>query len=324
MAVDGAARLLRLLSLLQAQPVWRGEELADRLEVTVRTLRRDFTRLRDLGYPIEATAGVDGGYRLGTGGRLPPLLIDDDEAVAIAVGLRVAATTTVSGVEAAAVAALAKLEQVLPGPLRERVGALHASTTQLQGPDLPQIDASVLVTLATGCRRSEVVRFGYRDHEGRSSDRTVDPLQIVHTGRRWYFVARDQDHGEWRTFRVDRVAAPELTGHRVTIVDPPDAAALVSEGTTIAPYRIEARVLLHLPPAIATSIMPPTLGVVEGVDDVTSLVRVAANDLDVLAHHICGLPGRFEVLDPPELRARVRRRAAEIARWNRPTPGSSR
>ena len=317
--MDAAARLLRVLSLLQARAVWTGSELAERLAVTPRTVRRDIVRLRALGYPIEAGPGTDGGYRLGTGGRLPPLLIDDDEAVAIAVGLRLAATTTVSGVESAAVAALAKLEQLLPATLRERVGALHTSTTQLGGTDLPQIDAEVLVILATGCRRSEIVEFSYRDHEGKTSERRVEPLEIVHTGRRWYFVARDRDRNEWRTFRVDRVTAPTLTGHRVTIVDPPDARALVSEGTTIAPYRIEARVRIEVPPDLATRVVPPTLGVVEAIDERSSLLRTGSDELDALAFHVLGLPCRFEVLAPPELRDRVHQIARRIARRTRLT-----
>jgi predicted DNA-binding transcriptional regulator YafY len=312
--VDAAARLLRLLSLLQVQPVWRGADLAARMEVTPRTVRRDVVRLRALGYPIDATTGTDGGYRLGTGGRLPPLLLDDDEAVAVAVGLRVAATTTVAGVGPTAVAALSKLEQVMPARLRERVAALQSSTTALGGGELPQIDAEVLVVLATGCRRSEIVQFGYRSHAGAPSERRVEPLQIVHTGRRWYFVARDLDHGEWRTFRVDRVFDPVLTGHRVDIIDPPDAAALVSEGTTIAPYAIEARIELYVPPEVATRVVPPTLGVTEPIDEVTTLLRIGADALDNLAFHALGLPCRFEVLDPPELRARVRELAARISR----------
>jgi predicted DNA-binding transcriptional regulator YafY len=314
MEMDAAVRLLRLLSLLQARPAWTGGDLAERLAVTPRTVRRDIARLRDLGYPVDAMPGVEGGYRLGTGGRLPPLLLDDDEAVAIVVGLRVAATTTVSGVESAAVAALAKLEPLLPAPVRERVAALQASTTQLRGPELPQIDADVLVTLATACRRSETVSFAYRDHDGRESERRVEPLQIVHTGRRWYLVARDRSHGEWRTFRVDRIQVPALTGHRATITDPPDAARLVSEGTTIAPYRVEARILLHVGSTDARRFVPPTIGVVEAQSSRRSLLRIAANDVEMIARHMCFLPCEFEVLDPPDLRARIAEIGARAVR----------
>lgn len=318
--MDTAARLLRLLSLLQSQPAWRGDELADRLGVTTRTVRRDVTRLRSLGYPVDAAAGIEGGYRLGTGGRLPPLLLDDDEAVAIAVGLRVAATSTLAGAEAAVVAALAKLDQVLPSRLRERVGAVHAATIPLPGPELPTIDAEVLVTLATGCRRGEGIRFDYRDHDGNETERSVEPYQIVHTGRRWYLVGRDRDRREWRTFRVDRVGAPILTGHRYTFEDPPDAAALVSEGTTVAPWDIEARFLVSAPPADVRRFYPPTMAVVEadgGDGSARSLLRISANHIGPLVRFAMGIPFPFEVLDPPELRSEVRKWAARITRNNK-------
>jgi predicted DNA-binding transcriptional regulator YafY len=314
--MDAAARLLRLLSLLQVQPAWTGSELAARLAVTGRTLRRDVVRLRDLGYPIDATPGVDGGYRLGTGGRLPPLLLDDDEAVAIAVGLRVAATTTVSGAESAALAALTKLEQMMPAGLRERVSALHTSTTQLRGGDLPQIDADVLVTLATACRRSERLRFAYRDHAGDPTERTAEPLQIVHTGRRWYLVARDRERHAWRTFRVDRVTAPVLTGHRFTVTDPPDPVELVREGTAVAPWRIEARIVVHAGIDDVTRRIAPADGVLERMSEHRTMLRVGANELDAIVRWIAGLPWGFEVLDPRALRERIHAVGARLAENN--------
>ena len=307
--MDAAVRLLRLLSLLQARPHWPGDELARRLDVTTRTLRRDVGRLRSLGYPVDADPGVGGGYRLGTGGRLPPLLLDDDEAVAIAVGLRLATTASVSGVEDAAVAAMAKLDQVLPVRLRERVGAVQASTVQFPGPEIPTVDSDVLATVATGCRRGEGLRFRYRTHDGTSGDRSTEPYQVVHTGRRWYLVARDRDRGEWRTFRIDRITEPALTGHRHTFDDPPDAVRLVAEGTGVAPWRIEARILLHLDPVEAARWFPPSVGVLEPAGPDTTLLRVGANDLEPLARYACGIRCDFEVLDPPELRVRL----AEIA-----------
>ncbi|MGW5361250.1 helix-turn-helix transcriptional regulator [Actinopolymorpha pittospori] len=313
-SADTAARLLRLLSLLQTRPQWTGEELAARLRVTTRTLRRDVTRLRSLGYPIDAALGVHGGYHLGTSGRLPPLLLDDDEAVAIAVGLRVATTTTVSGVEDAAVAALAKLEQVLPARLRERVSAVRASTDQLPGPKLPMIDAEVLVMLATGCRRTEGLRFSYRDHQGRDTVRSVEPHRIVHTGRRWYLVARDRDRDDWRTFRIDRIANPTLTGQRYTFVDPPDAAAMVAEGTGITPWAIEARILLHLDLDQARRDFPATVGVVEPAGEGAALLRVAAGELAPLIDFACRIRCDFEVLAPPELRTALGELGAKLLR----------
>jgi predicted DNA-binding transcriptional regulator YafY len=263
---------------------------------------------------VDAAPGVAGGYRLGKGGRLPPLLLDDDEAVAIAVGLRVATASAVDGVEDAVVAVLAKLDGVLPTRLRERVNAVQAGTVPLPRPDLPRIDTDVLVTLAIGCRHTEGVRFRYTDNQDRPSDRSVEPLRIVHTGRRWYLVARDRDRDAWRTFRVDRVSDPVLTGHRYTFDDPPDPVALVSEGTAFAPYEIKARVLVHAPAAEVARSFPPSLAVVEPAGEDSALLRVAAVELGPLVGYICGMPFEFEVLDPPDLRARVRELGHRLVR----------
>ena len=300
--VDTAARLLRLLTLLQSRPQWEGAELAERLSVTTRTVRRDVTRLRSLGYPVSGAAGLAGGYRLGSGGRLPPLLLDDDEAVAIAVGLRVATTTTVSGVEDAAIAALAKLDQVLPARLRERVSALGASTIQLPQGDLPEVDADVLVTLAAGCRRTEGLRFRYRSHSGEESERSVEPFQIVHTGRRWYLVARDRGRDAWRTFRIDRIFAPSLTGMRYRFDDPPDPVALIAEGTGVVPWEIKATLRVRVSAETARRRIPPGQAVVEPIDETSCLVRMAANDLGPLLGSVVRIPWEFEVLAPDELR----------------------
>ncbi len=312
--MEGAARLLRLLALLQTRAQWPGDDLAGRLGVTSRTLRRDVTRLRDLGYPVDADPGVAGGYRLGRGGRLPPLLLDDDEAVAIAVGLRVATATAVEGVETAAVAALSKRDGVLPARLRERVDALQTGTVQLPGPDLPRIDIDVLVTLARGCRHTEGLRFGYTDNHGAVSQRWVEPLRVVHTGKRWYLVARDRDRDAWRTFRVDRVVEPALTGQRYTLVDPPDPIALVSEGTAVAPYPVTGSVLVYAPYEQVRRVIPATMAVVSPDGEGTTLVRMAAWDLAPLADFVLRIPFDFQVRDPPELRDRIAEIAARIAR----------
>ena len=303
--MDTAARLLRLLSLLQSRPLWDGSELAARLDVTPRTVRRDVVRLRSLGYPIDADAGIGGGYRLGRGGRLPPLLLEDEEAVAVAIGLRVATTTTVSGVEEAAISALAKLHQVLPARLREQVAAIGAQVTQVPQGELPTIDGEVLVTLAGGCRDVEGIRFRYRTHGGVESERSVEPLRIVHTGRRWYLVARDRDRQAWRTFRVDRIADPVLTGTRYRFDDPPDPVALVAEGTGVAPWDIVARVLVRADAATVSKMIPPHQGVVEPIDATTCEVRFAANELGPLVAQVSRIYWPFEILDPPELRAAV-------------------
>ncbi|GAB3751080.1 helix-turn-helix transcriptional regulator [Microlunatus parietis] len=310
--MDTATRLLRLLSLLHARPQWDGAELAGRLEITPRTVRRDVARLRSLGYPIQAEAGIGGGYRLGPGGRLPPLLLEDAEGVAIAVGLRVATTTTVSGVEEAAISALAKLHQVLPVRLREQVDAISAHTTQLPQGELPVVDGGVLVTLAAGCRHVEGLRFRYRTHDGSEAERSVEPLQIVHTGRRWYLVARDRDRQAWRTYRVDRITQPELTGTRYRFDDPPDPVALVAEGTGIAPWDLVARLRVHAPAATVVKIIPPSQGVVEAVDDTACEVRFAANELGPLVDVVVRIPWAFEIIDPPEVRTAVHDHARRL------------
>src|SRR3954470_2906441 len=199
--LETSARLLRLISLLQARRDWTGPELAERLEVGVRTVRRDVDRLRRLGYPVQATPGVAGGYPLGVGASLPPLLLDEEEAVAVAVGLRTAVSGGVAGIEETSVRALAKLEQVLPGRLRRRVGALGAATVPYPATG-PTVDPSTLATIAAACRDNERLRLRYRAHDGTASRRLLEPHRLVHTGRRWYLVAYDTDRADWRTFRV--------------------------------------------------------------------------------------------------------------------------
>lgn len=209
--LETSARLLRLLSLLQARPDWAGPELARRLEVTPRTLRRDVARLRDLGYPVHATTGVAGGYRLGAGASLPPLLLDDEEAVAVAVSLRTAASQSVAGLAETALRALAKLEQVLPARLRARTAAIQQATVALPR-TAPAVDPGLLATLATACRDSRALAFGYRSRGGAANQRQAEPYRLVHTGYRWYLVARDTGRDDWRTFRVDRTAACSVPG----------------------------------------------------------------------------------------------------------------
>lgn len=324
---DTPGRLLRLLSLLQSRPTWPGPELAARLGVTLRTVRRDVDRLRRLGYPVDATPGPDGGYRLGPGGALPPLLLDDDEAVAVAVGLRAATAGSVIGIEDAAVAALRKLEQVLPARLRPRVGALSAVTVPLSGQSAA-VEGDVLVAIAQACQGSERLRFGYRDRADRSSERTVEPYRLVSTGRRWYLVARDVRRDAWRTFRVDRMREVECTGHRFVLEDPPDARTLVAEGLSTAAYRHRAKVLLHAPAAEIASRVPPTAAMVESVDATTCMLETGSYDLDGILAHILMLGVDFEVVEPAELRERARavaqrlERAAASANARRPRASS--
>jgi len=303
--LETSARLLRLLSLLQARNFWRGDELAERLSVTSRTLRRDVSRLRELGYPIDGDTGPHGGYRLGAGGSLPPLLLDDDEAVAVAVGLRTAAGGSVAGLEEAAIAALAKLEQVLPAPLHHRVTALSTSTIPLSDAS-PDVTAGALLLIAQACRGLERLRFTYRDRVDRISERTVEPYRLVHTGRRWYLVARDVRAEAWRTFRVDRMDDAHATGHRFTIDDPPDAAALVSEGLAVGGYRFKARVHVDASPAETARVVPRTVAIVEEADGGGSVMTLGGDTFDWLALYLAGIPFAFEVLEPAGLREVVR------------------
>lgn len=309
--MDPSTRLLRLLSLLHGRPEWRGEELADRLGITTRTLRRDIDRLRELGYRADAAPGKYGGYRLGAGRGMPPLLLDDDEAVAAAVGLRAVSAGTPSGLEEPATAALLKLEQVLPKRLRGRMTGLHAATVELSVRSTPRMDPDVLTALSQACGRLERIRFSYVDGKDRHSSRLVEPYRLVNTGRRWYLVACDVDRDAWRTFRVDRITAPEPTGSRFSRTSEPDAAALVAEGITLAPYPLRAEVVLRVPKAEAETFVRPTVGVLETHAEGTLLS--IGGDIEWLSAYLCGLECDFAVQTPEELRTAVRERARRLA-----------
>src|SRR5215208_5241257 len=241
--------------MFSGRPAWTAEELADRLEVTTRTLRRDVTRLRDLGYPITSTTGRYGGYELGAGGRLPPLMLDDDEAIAVSVALRDLSADADPTLGEAALAASTKLRQVLPAPLRDRVDALgemvvgvrRRPRTRPGEPPVPGVELPNLMTIAMCCRRGERMRFTYRDGADRVTDRRVEPHRLVSLGRRWYLVAFDLDRDDWRTYRVDRLNELAGTGHRNTPRDTPDAAALVSEGVAVRVFDIQARIRVSAP-----------------------------------------------------------------------------
>jgi predicted DNA-binding transcriptional regulator YafY len=310
--VETSARLLRLLSVLQARPEWAGSDLAERLGVTSRTVRRDVAKLRNLGYPVHAAPGVAGGYRLGAGASLPPLLLDDDEAVAVAFSLRTSASHSVSGVGEASVRALTKLDQMLPRRLRERAAAIGQATVPLIGPGLA-LDPDALTTIAQACRRCERLEFRYRDRYAASTTRRAEPHRLVQAGYRWYLVARDIDRGEWRTFRADRIEAPKLTGVRFVPGDPPDAATFVARAITTAPYRYQARILVHASADVVAGHVPPTVGVLEAAEPGTCVLTVGSDSLDALALHAAMLDLDFIVLDPPELAARLSALAARLS-----------
>ena len=314
--LDTSARLLRLLSLLQSRPDWTGAELAGRLGVTGRTVRRDVDRLRALGYPVDAVPGVGGGYRLGIGATMPPLLLDDDEASAVAIALAVTAGGAVAGMEEAALAALAKLDRLLPDRLRARTAAVRSATVRV-GSWGSDVDPAVLVLLAQAAAGEERLRLVYRDREDRETERRVDPYRLVSTGRRWYLVAYDVDRADWRTFRVDRVASATATGHRFRLDDPPDAAALVSRATSVSPYRWAAVVRVDAPVEEVARRVPATVALVEAADDATVLTT-GSDHLDAIVGHLFGLGLPFEVLEPPELRVRLAEAAEDaLARHGR-------
>jgi len=309
--VETSARLLRLLSLLEVRPEWPGGELAERLEVTPRTLRRDVAKLRSLGYPVHAAPGMAGGYRLGAGASLPPLLLDDDEAIAVALSLRSAATHSVAGIGEASMRALAKLEQVLPSRLRDRAMSVSQATVPLAGPG-PVVDSDVLVTTARACRHLERLEFGYHTHSGQPSQRLVEPHRLVQAGYRWYLVARDTEREDWRTFRADRMSEPRLTGVRFVPRDPPDAAAFVARAVTTAPYRYQSRVLVRAPAAAVAKLVPPSAGVVAAAGPDSCILTSGSDSLDALAFHVAMLDAEFTVLEPPELTRRLRSLAARM------------
>ncbi|MET9437704.1 YafY family protein [Streptomyces sp. NPDC006551] len=306
--LETSARLLRLLSLLQAHREWSGADLAERLGVTPRTVRRDVDRLRELGYPVNASPGTGGGYQLGAGAELPPLLLDDEEAVAVAVGLRTAAGQGIEGIGETSVRALAKLEQVLPGRLRRRVSALNAFTVPMLRTPSTQLDPAVLTELVNACRDSERLRFEYRDHGGVATRRTVEPHRLVCTERRWYLVAWDVDRADWRTFRVDRIEPKPPHGPRFPPREPPaeDLAAYVSRGISTGAYATEATIRLHVPLAEAATVVGPMDGVLEADGESTCLLRTGAASLDYLLFHVVMTGFEFEVIEPRTLDDRMR------------------
>jgi predicted DNA-binding transcriptional regulator YafY len=297
-----SSRTLRLLSLLQTHRYWPGAELAERLGVSVRTLRRDIDRLRELGYPVEASRGVDGGYQLAAGAALPPLVLDDEEAVALAVGLQAAAQGGVAGIAESSVRALAKVVQVMPPRLRRRVDALRAMTVPVTfGGTAPSTDPAVLTALAQACRDTERIEFGYTARSGERTDRHVEPLRLVSLGRRWYLVAYDLGRHDWRSFRVDRVDAPRTTGARFLTRTLPaeDAAAFVRASTDQVPgWTVE--VLVDAPTARVRKLVD-RWGTADDAGDGRCRLRMRVDSLDWPAMLLGAIGADFEVVSPPEL-----------------------
>lgn len=321
MTTDTPARLLQLLSLLQTPREWPGGELSERLGVSRRTVRRDIDRLRELGYPVQATRGSDGGYRLVAGKAMPPLVLDDEEAVAIAVGLRAGAGHAVEGVDEASVRALAKLEQVLPSRLRHRVSTLQAATTQLTSGDGSTVAPETLIAMASAVAGRELLRFAYRAKDGTESRRRTEPYRLVSTGRRWYLVAYDLEREDWRTFRVDRVGDPIPTGARFTPRELPTGSA--AEYLRRSMYRRQETydfdVTFATPAESLASRLPPWMGTPERVDDGSCRLRASSSDaVEWLAVRLAMAGCGFTVHAPVELVDAVRELGERFSRAARP------
>jgi predicted DNA-binding transcriptional regulator YafY len=310
-----SARMLRLLSLLQTHRYWPGSELADRLEVSARTLRRDVDRLRELGYPVDAARGVAGGYQLQAGAAMPPLLLDDEEAVAIAVGLRSAAAGAVAGFEETSVRALAKVIQLLPPRLRRRIDALQAVTTPGVFGGGPVLDALTLTTLAMACRGEERLRFDYAPREGEAARRHVEPHRLVSLGRRWYLVAWDLDRGDWRSFRVDRLTAPEPTGARFRPRELPggDPVEWLRSRMRTIPSRYDVSVVIQTDAATIRGFVG-NWGRAEELPEGGCRLRMNVDDLGwpVMVLGVLAVP--FTVESPDELRDLARRTGEALVR----------
>ncbi|MFL6141889.1 MAG: helix-turn-helix transcriptional regulator [Labedaea sp.] len=309
-----SARLLRLLSLLETRRDWTGAELANRLGVTSRTVRSDIDKLRNLGYPVNAASGVRGGYRLGAGAQLPPLQLDDDEAVAVAIGLRTAAGGTIVGIAETSVRALAKLEQILPSRLRHRVHALQTATVAVPGAG-PAVDADVLTAIASTIRANERLRFDYTNHQGASTRREVEPHRLVNWGRRWYLVGWDTDRQDWRTFRVDRITPRVPNGPRFTPREPPDGdvTRFVQQTVGTATWQVRARLRLHAPVAQIRPRLPAAISLKPDGDN-HCLAEVGSDNPHLLTHYLGLLDVDFDLLDAPELAVHLERTAARFQR----------
>ena len=321
--LETSARLLRLLSLLQTPRDWTGAELGERLGVSPRTVRNDVDKLRELGYPVLATRGAAGGYRLGAGAAMPPLLLDDEEAVAVAVGLRTVATGPIAGIEEASLRALAKLEQVLPSRLRARVGGLRSIITPVPfASAAPAVDPDVLTAVAAACRARERLRFSYLSHDGSASERDAEPYQLVNWGRRWYLVAFDVGRGDWRTFRVDRITPRTPGGGRFTPRPLPasDLAGWVAHRVATGAWRYRARVTVFAPAAAVSERIGPYVGTVTAVSSQSCTLDTGSDSLATMAVYLGFLGWDFRVDSPPELAGEVR---ALAERYQRALPGQS-
>jgi predicted DNA-binding transcriptional regulator YafY len=312
--MNTSARMLRLLSLLQTHRYWPGGELADRLEVSPRTLRRDVDRLRELGYVVDAVRGVAGGYQLRAGGQLPPLLLEDEEAVAVAVSLQSSAAGGTPGMEETAVQALSKVIALMPPRLRRQMDALRSQTERLPWSGGPALDPTLLTTLAQACRDSEPLHFTYTARDAAPTDRWVEPHRMVSMGRRWYVVAYDRDRQDWRSFRVDRISGPRTTGHTFRPRELPaeDALSFVQAGIRRMPQRYAVRVVFDTLAADVATVVGRWASVTD--DRGRAVMEMNTDSLDWPMFVLANVPADFTVESPPELAEAVSRVAVRFRR----------
>lgn len=308
---ETAARLLRLLGLLERKPAWSGRDLSDALHVDTRTVRRDIERLRSLGYQVEANPGTGGGYRLGVGPEMPPLLLDEQEATAVAVVLGVMASVAVPGVEQGALAALSKLDRLLPPHLRGQLVSLRASTIALL-PRMDAVPAEQLIAFARACDGHERVSFAYRSFDGTETDRRVEPHRLVATDRRWYMVGYDLDRRDWRTFRVDRATAVRLTGHTFEPRPLQDPGGMVSQGIATAKYDVMARVRISAPLDVVSERVGTNAASLRAAGTDT-IAELGTDSFEWLAGYLIDTTWDFEILDPVDWRARMRDLGSRLA-----------
>lgn len=317
MRTDPTGRALQLLSLLQTHRFWPCTELASRLGVTQRTVRRDLDRLRELGYPVDSTSGRYGGYRLATGAHVPPLILEDEEAVAVSIGLRYAAEAAVTGIEETSLRALAKIEALLPHRLRRRVSALHSNVASLRRPvDDDAIHPEALSVFAAACRDHEHVRFDYVRGDGHDGGRRVEPHRLVTAGRRWYLVAWDGDRRDWRTFRLDRIREPRAVGSHFTPRDVPggDAAEFLASSISRSRRQHVATLLIHAPFTDVEGVLRWADHTVKEAQIEHCVVGIRDEHLGRIAMTVAeiALTAPVTVVEPPELARAIDRLAAHL------------
>ncbi|HSU71893.1 MAG TPA: YafY family protein [Micrococcaceae bacterium] len=317
--LETSARLLQLLSLLQIRREWTGSALAQRMAVTERTVRRDIGKLRSLGYPINASPGVAGGYQLGAGAQLPPLLLDDDEALAVALGLTAVTAGPVAGIGEASVRALGKLEQVLPSRLRPKFASLKASVSTITSP-AAAVDPQILTAISGAVAQRRAVSFGYAAADGAQTQRLVEPYRLVDAGRRWYLVAWDMDRADWRTFRVDRITGVPASRQKFLPRPLPaeDLAEYVHNSITRSPYRYDLVVRLHASAAVVLETFGTSTATLQDDGGSRTVLRMGWDSLETPLAHLAATGIPFEILEPAELRERAVEMADRLRHAARP------